>query len=76
MSALWFSFTQYTSIFCRCIQNLMTLALLGAEKFLTENFIGVKEKWINKGNDKHEDADSRLHNTKSHTQCLYKISRF
>ena len=31
------------------------------------NSVGEKEKWTNKGNDKHEDADSVLHNT-SHTQ--------
>ena len=27
-----------------------------AEKSLTKNFIGEKETWTNKGNDKHEDA--------------------
>ena len=37
---------------------------------MIKNFIG--KKWTNKGNDKHEDADSLLHDT-SHTQCLYKI---
>ena len=42
---------------------------------MRENFIGEKEKWTNKGNDKHEDIDSLLHNTKSHTQRLYKISK-
>ena len=42
---------------------------------LTSNFIGEKEKWTNKGNDKQEDADSVLHNTTSHTQCLYQISK-
>ena len=40
-----------------------------AEKSLTEGFIASK------GNDKHEDADSLLHNTTSHTQCLYQISK-
>ena len=34
-------------------------------------FIGEKEKWRNKGNDKHEDADSLLHNTTSGIHCLY-----
>ena len=42
---------------------------------MTKNFIGEKERWANKGNDKHEDADSLLHNTRSHTQCLYQISK-
>ena len=34
-----------------------------------EMFIGEKEKWTNKWNDKQEEADSLLHNT-SHTQHL------
>ena len=34
-----------------------------------------KEKWTNKEKDKPEDADSLLHNTTSHTQCLYQISK-
>ena len=42
--ALWFSFTQDTSTLCRSIQNLKTLALLGAEKSVTKNFIGEKDK--------------------------------
>ena len=29
----------------------------------------------NKGNDKHEDADSLLHDTRSDNQCLYEISK-
>ena len=33
-----------------------------------KNFTEEKEKSVNKGNDKHEDADSLLHNT-SHTYC-------
>ena len=40
-----------------------------------KNFIKEKEKWTNKENDKHKDADSLLHNTSSHTQCLYQISK-
>ena len=40
------------------------------------NFIWEKEKWTNKGNDKHEDAASlTMHNTTSPTQCMYKISK-
>ena len=40
-----------------------------------EKFYCRKRKLTNKGNDKHEDADSVLHNTTSHTQCLYQISK-
>ena len=58
-----------------CIQNLKTLALIEAKKFVTENLLGEKEKWINKGNDKQQNADSLLHNTTSHTQHLYQTSK-
>ena len=34
-----------------CIQNLKTLALIEAEIYVTENLLGEKEKWTNKGND-------------------------
>ena len=34
---------------------------------MTKNFTGEKEKWTNKGKDKHEDADSLLHDTSSLT---------
>ena len=34
-----------------------------------------KKKWTNKGNDKYEDAESVLHNTTCHNQCLYQISK-
>ena len=70
-----FSFTQYTLRLCRCIQNLTTLALIGAEKLLRTILLERKKKWTNKGNDKHEDADSVLHITTNHTQCLGKISK-
>ena len=43
------------------------LAPVEAEKYVTENSIRKKEKWINKGKDKQEEADSLLHNTTSHT---------
>ena len=33
-----------TSTICWCIQNLKTLALLGAEKSVTKDLIGEKEK--------------------------------
>ena len=32
-----------------CIQNLNTLALIEAKKYVTENLLGEKEKWTNKG---------------------------
>ena len=34
-----------------------------------------EEKWTNKGNSKHQVADSLLHNTTSHTQHLYQTSK-
>ena len=46
ISALWFSFTQDTSTVCRCLQNLKTLAVLGAEKFVTKIY------WRKRNNDK------------------------
>ena len=49
--------------------------LIGAENSVTKSFIGEKEKWTNKGNDKQEEADSLLHNSTSHTQHLYQISK-
>ena len=52
----------------KCMPNLKILALIGAEKSVTENLIGEKEKWTNKGN-KQEEADSLLHNRTSHTIC-------
>ena len=59
-----------------CIQNLKTLALIESEKYVTENLLGdQKKKWTNKGNDKQQHADSLLHNTTSHTQHLYQISK-
>ena len=60
----------------RCIRNLKTqMAVIEAEKSVIENLIGEKEKWTNKGNGKHQEADSLLHNTTSHTQHLYQISK-
>ena len=43
-----FSVPQYTWPFSMCIQNLKTLALIEAKKFVTENLRGEKEKWTNK----------------------------
>ena len=55
--------------------NLKTLALIEAKKFVTENLLGEKEKRTNKEIAKQEKADSFLHNTTSHTQHLYQISK-
>ena len=52
ISASWFAFPQYTWPLSRCIQKLQTLALIEAEKSVTEIFIWEKEKWTNKENDK------------------------
>ena len=57
------------------VYKIWRLALIDAEKSVTEIFIGEKEKWTNKGNDKHEEADSLLHNSISYTQHLDQISK-
>ena len=67
----WLSFPHYTWHLSRCIQNLKTLAIIGAENSVTKSFIGEKEKWTNKRNDKQQHAVYLLHNTTSHTQHLY-----
>ena len=67
ISAYWFSFLLYIWPLSMCIQNLKTLALIGVEKSVTEILIGEKEKRTNKENGMQEEADSRLHNTTSHT---------
>ena len=59
----------------RCIRNLKTLALIETEKSVIVNLIGEKEKWTNKGNGKHQEAGSLLHNATNHTQHLYQISK-
>ena len=41
---------QYTWPLSKRTQNLKTL--IGAEKSVTENLIGEKEKWTNKGNER------------------------
>ena len=46
-----------------------------AEKSVIENLIGEKEKWTNKGNGMHLEADSLLNYATSHTQHLYQISK-
>ena len=52
---------------------LKVLAQTAGEKSVT--FMRKKTKWTNKWNDKHEDADSLLHNTTSLFQCLYNLSK-
>ena len=42
----------------RCIQNLKTVAVIGAENSVMKCFTGEKEKWTNKRNDKQQQADS------------------
>ena len=68
-----FPFLQYTSTLYRCIQNFKTLAIIGADKSVMKNLIGKNEKCINRGNDKHDDANSFLHITTCHTQCCTKL---
>ena len=46
-------------LFSLHIQNLKTPALIAGEKSVI-NFMREKNKWTNKENDKHEDADSFL----------------
>ena len=66
----WFSFSQQTWPLSRYIQNLKTLAVIRAENSVTKSFIGEKEKWTNKGNDKQQHADSLLHNTTSQSKKI------
>ena len=53
------------------VPNFKILGAVVPEKSLTKICIEEKEKWINKGNDKHKEADSVLHHTSSRTQNLY-----
>ena len=57
------------------VQNFKILCAVVFEKSLPKIFIRGNEKWVNTGNDMHEDADSVLHDTSSSTQCLYQISK-
>ena len=43
------------------IPNFKILGTVVPKKSLTKHFTGEKEKWTNKGKDKHEDADFVLH---------------
>ena len=56
------------------VPNFKILGGVVAEKCVTKYFIWEKEKkWTNKGYAKHVNAESLLHNTSSHTQCLHQI---
>ena len=57
------------------VNKTWRLTVIGPKKSVTKTFIGEKEKWTNKGNDKYDDADSLLHKTTSRIQCLYQISK-
>ena len=60
-------------VFCPTI-FLATLKLykkFEAEKSVTENLIGEKDNWTNKGNGKHQEADSLSYNATSNN--LYQI---
>ena len=69
------SLTRYNKSYKMFIRNFKILSEVALAKSLTKYFIGEKEKWTNKGNDKHEDADSFLHKTGDCTQYLYQISK-
>ena len=58
----------------RCTHNFKTLALIGAEKSVTEISIEGREKRTNKGTDKKYVAVLLLHNTNHHFQAVYQIS--
>ena len=52
--------------------KIWTLALIAGEKSVID-FYEKEMKWTNKKNDKYEGACSLIHNTSSHTKCLYQI---
>ena len=57
------------------IKEIWRLALIDAEKSVTENLIDEKEKWTNEETSKHQEADSLLHNATRHIQHLHQISK-
>ena len=59
---------------CTKFQNPACSKWIVPEISVKKNFIWEKKEWTNKGNDKHENAESLLHYTSSHTQCVYQIS--
>ena len=63
------------TIYLATLKMYKKLAHKEAEKSVKENLIGEKEKWTNKGNGKHQEADSLLHNARRHTQHLHQSSK-
>ena len=57
----------------RCIQSFNFLSLKGADLFVTESFIGEKEKWTNKGNDNQKETEPLIHDINCHIQFLYQF---
>ena len=74
----WFSFTK-SSIFCKCIQNLKTLAVLGAEKSVTKNLYWRKRK-KEKGKKKSKESNFGRGSLKEHSckiisKSIYRFRR-
>ena len=65
---------QYTRSFSRYVQTLKTLAHIGVEKSATENVLGEKRKWPNKGKSMQVEEYCLSRNGTNHTQHLYQIS--
>ena len=56
------------------VKNAEDTGCLRSWEMCDKTLFERKKNWTNKGNDKHEDTDSLLHNT-IHTQCLFQISK-
>ena len=70
ITASWFSFPQYTWQI-----SIEEPGSHRSREICYKNLNGETGKWTKKGNNKLNDADSLLHNTTSHTQHLYQISK-
>ena len=55
--------------------NIKILAIVIPETSVTKIKLERKKKWTKEGNDTYMEADTLLHNTTSHTQYLYQISK-
>ena len=53
------------------VPNFKNLGQVVAEKSLTKNIFGKKEKWTNKGTVKPYVADPLIHSITCHTECAY-----
>ena len=71
-STLVFFYTVHFA-YLKVYTKFKTLALIEAEKSVTEICIGEKEKWTNKGTNMQYVAMILLHNTTHHYQALYQI---